>query len=61
MTRLEMSKQEAVEIFGSARKLAESLGISEAAVSQWNDDMIPELRAFQIKAILAARQSAGEQ
>lgn len=49
-----MKKQEAIDAFGSVRKLAEAIGITEQAVHQWGD-MVPELRAYQIKAVLAER------
>jgi len=50
-----MTKKEAVEAFGSAKALADALGITEAAVSQWGE-IIPELRVYQIRCILAERQ-----
>jgi len=51
---LSVKKQEAINAFGSVRKLAEAIGITEQAVHQWGD-MVPELRAYQIKAVLAER------
>lgn len=42
-------KSEAVQIFGSQKRIAEILQISEAAVSLW-DEKIPELRAYQLKS-----------
>lgn len=53
-----MTKQEAVSEFGSAKELAAALGISEAAVSQWDDAAIPELRVYQIVEIVTARIAA---
>jgi len=50
-----MTKKEAIEAFGSAKALADALGITEAAVSQWGET-IPELRVYQIRCILAERQ-----
>lgn len=50
-----MTKNEAFELFGGARKLAEALGLSVQAVHQWEDDSIPELRVYQIKEILASK------
>ena len=48
-----MTKQEAIDLFdGSIRKLAEALGITEQAVSQWGDE-VPELRAYQIRELKA--------
>lgn len=46
-----MTKEEAIEAFGSVRKLAEALGITEQAVHQWGDE-VPELRFYQIREIL---------
>lgn len=46
-----MTKEEAVKAFGSVRKLADALGISEQAVHQWGD-LVPELRKFQIREML---------
>lgn len=43
-----MTMDEAVAIFGSKRKLAEALGITEQAVYQWGDK-VPELRLYQIR------------
>ena len=48
-----MTKQEAIDLFdGSIRKLAEALGITEQAVSQWGDE-VPELRVYQIRELKA--------
>lgn len=49
-----MTKEEAIKAFGTARALAEAIGVTEQAVSQWGVT-IPELRAYQIRAILADR------
>jgi len=49
-----MTTEEAKALFGGARKLAEALGITEQAVSQWGEN-VPELRVYQIKVL------AGEQ
>ncbi len=49
-----MTKQEAIDAFGSIRKLAEALGITEQAIHQWGD-AVPELRSYQIRAILAEK------
>jgi DNA-binding transcriptional regulator YdaS (Cro superfamily) len=54
-----MTKKEAIKIFGSAKALADALGISEAAVSQWGH-AVPELRVYQIRCIAASMQ-AGQQ
>jgi len=49
-----MTKQEAIERFGSVRKLADALGITEQAVHQWGNN-VPELRVYHIKALLAEK------
>jgi len=51
-----MTKKEAIEAFGSAKALADALGITEAAVSQWGE-ILPELRVFQIRCILQDRKN----
>jgi len=43
-----MKTDEAAALFGSKRKLAEALGITEQAVYQWGEK-VPELRLYQIK------------
>lgn len=53
-----MTKKEALKIAkGSVNELGRLLGISHAAVSQWDDDKIPELRAYQIREIIARQQA----
>lgn len=47
-----MRKTDVVEHFGSQRALAAALGITEQAVSLWDDEKpIPEGRAYQIESI----------
>lgn len=53
-----MTRAEAVKIFGSVRRLAEALSISDQAVRSWGDD-VPPLRRYQILEILARRESTG--
>lgn len=49
-----MTTKEAVAMFGgSRRRLAEALGITVQAISQWGD-RVPELRAYQIREIVNA-------
>lgn len=45
-----MLKKDAVRHFGGVTKLAEALGLSKGAVSQWGEN-IPMLRAYQIERI----------
>ena len=45
-----ISKARAVEWAGSAAELAVRLGISQSAVSQWEDE-IPEGRLWQLHAL----------
>ncbi len=49
-----MTKQEAIELFGTIRKLADALGVTEQAIYAWGDT-VPPLRAYQIKEILQDR------
>lgn len=51
-----MKKTEAIDIFGSEAKLAQALGLSRSAVNQWGDE-VPQLRAYQIRDILAERSA----
>jgi DNA-binding transcriptional regulator YdaS (Cro superfamily) len=44
-----MTKEQAIKNAGSAKKLAEMLGISRAAVSQWK--AIPQARLWQLKVL----------
>lgn len=53
-----MTKAEAIKIFGSPVQVANALGISKGAVSQWPDEKIPELRQLQIEKLVSARKIA---
>ena len=47
------------DFFGSQRRLAEAVGVSEAAVSQWaRDGKFPPARAIQIEILSEGRFSA---
>lgn len=47
-----MKLDEAIRWAGSQRKLADKLGISESAVSQWSDrGLVPMGRAYQIESL----------
>lgn len=45
-----MKKQIAIDLAGSASALAEMLGISDSAISQWGE-YVPESRVWQLKVI----------
>lgn len=45
-----MKTQQAIELAGSARLLADLLGITPSAISQW-DDELPESRCWQLKVL----------
>lgn len=51
-----MTKKDAIEAFGSAKAIADALGITEAAVSQWAETL-PELRQYQLREVLRHRQA----
>lgn len=44
-----MSKDHFIQLAGSQRKLAELLGISQAAVSQWKE--VPMARLWQLQLL----------
>ncbi len=46
-----MNKKSAINHFGTQKKLASALGISQAAISKWPEN-IPPLRAFQIEQLM---------
>ncbi|MGM8890675.1 Cro/CI family transcriptional regulator [Psychrobacter sp. 1Y1] len=53
-----MTKSEALEVAGgSVNELARMLGIKHPAISQWDDEQIPELREYQIKDIIKERNA----
>lgn len=45
-----MKKSDAVKHYGTARKLASAVGLTEAAVSMWGE-YVPLGRAYQIQAL----------
>ena len=59
LTMTPMKTKDAIELFGGVAPLARALGISTAAIYQWEDD-VPPLRVYQIKELIQAR-SACEQ
>jgi DNA-binding transcriptional regulator YdaS (Cro superfamily) len=44
-----MDKETAIRLAGSAKALAELLGITRAAISQWT--LVPVARVWQLKAM----------
>jgi DNA-binding XRE family transcriptional regulator len=52
-----MKKQEAINIFGTKQKeMADALGKSKSAISQWGDDLTSE----QINLVLGAALRSGK-
>jgi len=48
------------EHFGSAKALADELGISQSAVSQWQETGIPPTRAIEIERLTGGKIKAIE-
>ena len=53
-----MKTAEAIRTFGGVKKLADALGIWPHPIYRWGED-VPELRAYQIREILAKQTSEG--
>jgi len=53
-----MTKKEAIAIFGSMAKTAAALKIWPSSITQWNDEKIPELRAYQIRELLEDQKAS---
>lgn len=51
---LNMKTNEAIELLGSVKEIADALGISVQAVYQWGDS-VPRLRAYEIREVVAKR------
>ena len=45
-----MDKQKAIKLAGSQTKLAAILGVSQAAIAQWGQD-VPMMRIYQLKTL----------
>lgn len=43
-----MQKQEAIEHFGNANRLAKALGLTRQAVYAWKDGELPELYQYKL-------------
>ncbi|MBL0679202.1 Cro/CI family transcriptional regulator [Aeromonas dhakensis] len=52
-----MKKTDAINYFGSAAELAKKLNISEAAISQWGQN-VPQGRAYQIEVLTSGKLKA---
>lgn len=52
-----MKKKEAISYFGTAAELAKKLNISEAAISQWGEN-VPKGRAYQIEVLTGGNLKA---
>ena len=46
----EMTKQEAIDFFGTQRKVAEALGLKQPSIALWKDPL-PELRQLQLEMV----------
>lgn len=46
-----MLKKDAIDLFGSPSRLAQKLGISPAAVSQWGET-VPPRRKYEIRELI---------
>ncbi|MBL0654859.1 Cro/Cl family transcriptional regulator [Aeromonas caviae] len=52
-----MKKQDAIDHFGGAAKLAKALGCKPQAISQWRDH-VPQGRAYQIEVLTGGKLKA---
>lgn len=52
-----MKTADVVEYFGTQEQVAAALGISQAAVSQWGDE-VPPRRAYEIEQITGGKLKA---
>lgn len=51
-----MTKKEAIKVFGTPKKLAKYLGISQTAVYLWPDSAIPKRREYEIREYIKSRK-----
>lgn len=52
-----MKTQEAADFFGGKKKLADALGVSASAVTQWGEN-IPVIRQYQIQVLTKGKLKA---
>lgn len=52
-----MKTQEAADFFGGKKKLADALGVSASAVTQWGES-IPVIRQYQIQVLTKGKLKA---
>lgn len=45
-----MKTKDAIAAIGSAKALADALGVTQSAISQWGDN-VPPLRVFQLQVV----------
>lgn len=50
-----MRKKDVVEHFGTQKAVAEALGLTEAAISAWDEDEIPRGRAFELQVLTGGK------
>ena len=56
-----MKTTEAIHLFGgTCQSLANALGITRAAVSQWGEN-VPPLREYQLRELIERREKVGNQ
>ncbi len=54
-----MKKRDAISHFGTQKKLADALGISQPAVALWGDD-VPQLQAYRLEKLTQGKLKADE-
>jgi len=52
-----MKTSDAIRLVGSRQALADALGITRQAISQWGET-VPRLREFELRDLLAAQRVA---
>ncbi|MER2492339.1 Cro/CI family transcriptional regulator [Catenovulum sediminis] len=54
-----MKKSDAIAYFGTQKKLADALGISQPAVAYWGEE-VPQLQAYRLEKITNGKLKADE-